>query len=252
MTDQEAVEWYDANADRYADRMVDIPLIESVVWPGVRSLLPTLDGERVLDAGCGDGTYTARLARRGADVVGVDASQALLQIAREQYGDEIEFHLADLRDPLEFLDDGSVDVVVSQLALDHIEDWRPVLEEFFRVLVPGGSVVLAVSNPPAIYAKIEFDPESEERFELASPSYFDVEPWSEPWGGSDGDTGSVLKYRRPLSAQVDAAFETGFVMDGLEEPTPTEEYERGDPHQSSERLMERPPTFVCYRFRKPS
>jgi SAM-dependent methyltransferase len=251
MPEKDAVDWYDANADQYADTRVGIPLIESVVWPGVQSLLPTLTDKRVLDAGCGDGTYTARLAQQGAEVIGVDASKELLKIARAEYGDEIEFHHADLRDPLEFLIDGSIDVIVSQLALDHIEDWQPIFEEFFRVLTPGGSIVLAVNNPPAVYGKIEFDPDAEEQFELASPSYFEIEPWSELWSTSDGENQSVQKYRRPLTAQVNTAFETGFIMDGLVEPTPTEAYTQGDPHQSYESLIQRPPTFICYRFQKP-
>jgi SAM-dependent methyltransferase len=251
MPEKDAVDWYDANADQFTGTMVDIPLIESVVWPGVQSLLPVLTDRRVLDAGCGDGTYTAQLSQQGADVIGVDASKELLEIAQAEYGDEIEFHHADLRDPLEFLADASIDAIVSQLALDHIEDWQPIFEEFSRVLKPGGSLVLAVHNPPAVYGKIESDAEAEEQFELASPSYFEIEPWSELWSTSDGEKQSVQKYRRPLTAQVNAAFQAGFTMDGLVEPTPTEAYKQGDPHQSYESVIQRPPIFICYRFRKP-
>ncbi len=63
-----------------------------------------LRGKRVLDAGCGTGTFSVEAARRGAHVIAIDLSPTLVQHARENLpkdlGDgSIEFHVGDLLDP---------------------------------------------------------------------------------------------------------------------------------------------------------
>lgn len=94
--------------------------------------------ERILDLGCGTGDLTARLARSGADVVGVDASEAMLVQARAKFpsltfvhGDAIA--LPDLGAPF--------DAVFSNAVLHWIPDLRPVAKELARVLRPGGRFV---------------------------------------------------------------------------------------------------------------
>ncbi|MBC8073593.1 MAG: magnesium protoporphyrin IX methyltransferase [Deltaproteobacteria bacterium] len=63
-----------------------------------------LTGLRVLDAGCGTGTLSTRMAERGAHVVAIDISQTLVGLAREraerdQRTRDIEFHVGDMLDP---------------------------------------------------------------------------------------------------------------------------------------------------------
>lgn len=62
-----------------------------------------LRGARVLDAGCGTGQMTAQLAARGADVVAVDISPALIDLARRRlHGTpalRVSFHAGDMLDP---------------------------------------------------------------------------------------------------------------------------------------------------------
>ena len=62
-----------------------------------------LEGRRVLDAGCGVGQASVELARRGAEVVSVDISASLLEVARartpEQFRDRIDYRTGDMLSP---------------------------------------------------------------------------------------------------------------------------------------------------------
>jgi SAM-dependent methyltransferase len=109
------------------------------------SLLGLGDGEKVLDAPCGHGRISNRLARRGMDVVGVDASTRFLEIAREA-GTDADYRVGDLRQlPVK----GPFDAVISWFTsfgyFDDDEN-RHVLAEYRRVLRPGGRLLLETQN----------------------------------------------------------------------------------------------------------
>jgi magnesium-protoporphyrin O-methyltransferase len=79
-----------------------------------------LTGRRVLDAGCGTGALAVEAARRGAQVVAVDISPTLIQLARERSprdlaGGSIEFLVGDMLDPAH----GRFDHVVAMDSLIH-------------------------------------------------------------------------------------------------------------------------------------
>jgi magnesium-protoporphyrin O-methyltransferase len=78
-----------------------------------------LSGMRVLDAGCGPGDVCVALARRGAEVVGVDLSASLLDVARERMprdvADRIDLRAGDMTDPVH----GRFDAVIAMDSLIH-------------------------------------------------------------------------------------------------------------------------------------
>lgn len=115
-----------------------------VAWSPVRA------GERVLDIGCGSGGATRSAARTvGPEgrVIGVDINQRCLEVARERTPDDlpVQYRRGDARS-LAFIDDRSMDCVIASMMLDEVEDIRPVLDEVFRVLRPGGRFVASVSS----------------------------------------------------------------------------------------------------------
>jgi 2-polyprenyl-3-methyl-5-hydroxy-6-metoxy-1,4-benzoquinol methylase len=102
-----------------------------------------LEGREVLDAGCGVGWGTRRLAERASRVVGVDLAPQAIVEARRHYGDRAEFVEGDLLDmPFE---PQSFDAVVCFEAIEHLEDPGLALAEMRRVLRPNG--LLLVSSP---------------------------------------------------------------------------------------------------------
>ena len=102
--------------------------------PATMALLGDVSGKRVLEVGCGTGPLTEWLVDRGAAVVACDVSAAMLEIARSRVGDRVELHHHDLAEPLTFLEDASVDLVVASLVFHYLRDWVPPLRELHRVL----------------------------------------------------------------------------------------------------------------------
>jgi SAM-dependent methyltransferase len=93
-----------------------------------------------LDAACGTGRYASYLVAHGHRVIGVDSSADMLVRARARVP-QARFLRGDLRHlPLP---DGTVDLVVSGLALAHVPVLEPVMAEFARVLHPGGHLVIS-------------------------------------------------------------------------------------------------------------
>lgn len=105
------------------------------------------EGVRVLDIGCGAGTFSRIWASQGAIVRGIDVNDALVGIAKgraQSEGMSIEFVVGTAAS-LPWAD-RSVDVVVMPELLEHVPKWRCCLEEAARVLDDGGVLYLSTSN----------------------------------------------------------------------------------------------------------
>ncbi len=102
-----------------------------------------VEGQSVLDIGCGDGDLALELWRRGAQVVGVDASERMIGAARERAAGEhapVAFHVAGAA-ALPFPDQ-HFDLVAAVTILCFVAEPAPVFQESARVLRPGGRLVI--------------------------------------------------------------------------------------------------------------
>ena len=103
------------------------------------------EGWRVLDAGCGTGYLSIKLAARGASVTGIDFSERMIAIARaaNPTGD----FRVDSVSELSTLKDDEFDMVVANYVLMDTPDLEGAIKAFHRVLKPGGVAVLVFSHP---------------------------------------------------------------------------------------------------------
>jgi SAM-dependent methyltransferase len=112
----------------------------------IARLLSLGSGMRVLDVPCGDGRIAGRLARRGCEVVAVDASERLLELGSEQWP-AVTFRLGDMRQ-LAF--DSEFDALLNWFTSFGYFDRAnndAVLRSFARALRPGGRMLLELHNP---------------------------------------------------------------------------------------------------------
>ncbi len=107
-------------------------------------------GKRVLDAGCGAGYGTAKLAAVARWAVGLDISADAVSSARAHYAAPNLLYLRASCAALPFAS-GSTDLLVSFEVIEHIKQWRQFLDETRRVLAPGGRLVVSTPNK-AYYA----------------------------------------------------------------------------------------------------
>jgi SAM-dependent methyltransferase len=112
-------------------------------------LLRIQPGDRVLDVGCGPGILSVRAAPSvapGGSVTGLDVAEGMLAVAREKaaeqgVGDAVTFELGDMH-KLPF-PDASFDAVACSYAMFFAESVTAVGRELWRVLAPGGRLVVA-------------------------------------------------------------------------------------------------------------
>lgn len=103
-------------------------------------------GKRVLDYGCGSGYGSAEIAETANDVVGVDISEDAVAHARSHFRKErLRFDRVDPDAKLPF-GDGTFDTVLSFQVFEHVRDTTLYLNEVYRVLAPGGTLVLATPD----------------------------------------------------------------------------------------------------------
>ncbi|MDE0424200.1 MAG: class I SAM-dependent methyltransferase [Candidatus Poribacteria bacterium] len=101
----------------------------------------------ILELGCGTGKNTYLLSQIGENVYALDFSKGMIALAREKLKfSNVTFSHADITHPWH-CDNASVDLVVCNLVLEHIENLQFIFSEAFRVLVPGGHFFVSELHP---------------------------------------------------------------------------------------------------------
>jgi ubiquinone/menaquinone biosynthesis C-methylase UbiE len=138
---------FDEWPERY-DRWFETPVGMAVLRYESGLILDLLRpgrGEQILDAGSGTGIFTREFLARGAEVVGLDISFAMLRYAAKRAAPPAYTGIVADMAALPFAA-SSFDRTVSVAALEFVADEKRAVAELFRVTKPGGVVVVATLN----------------------------------------------------------------------------------------------------------
>jgi SAM-dependent methyltransferase len=222
---------YNSITKKYAQTVDTKPWNAYYERPALVSLLPPLANTIVLDVGCGSGWYTEFLVNNGALVTAFDLNAEFVALTRARLGERAKVLQGDMTEPLDFAHDDEFDLVVCPLVLHYLQDWQPTLREFQRVLKQNGLLVFSTHHPFMDWKLFN------------RPDYFALEKLEDEW-----EIGKVEFYRRPLTTMSADLETTGFYIERLLEPQPTEAFRRANAVKY-EQLMTNP-WFLVIRARK--
>ncbi|MBN1682154.1 class I SAM-dependent methyltransferase [Candidatus Bathyarchaeota archaeon] len=231
-----AYDAYKKLAKRYAE-IIDVkPHNAEYERPSFLSLIPDIKGKKVLDAGCGTGSLTEWLVDHGSEVIGVDASPHMLEEAMKRIKYKATLRLHDLREPLSFIEDESIDLVASSLVMHYLENIDYVFKEFNRIIKPGGYFIFSIEHPFSVF------------IDRPSDNYYNVEPVSFNWDGFTEVPVLVPSYRRPLESYTETLAKSGFCIERLIEPKPTLRFKEQLPDSYERHLIN--PLFMMIKAKK--
>jgi ubiquinone/menaquinone biosynthesis C-methylase UbiE len=134
--------WYESPANRFIDQLER---------RSVATMLPAAaEGSLLLDAGCGTGHWFPVFREAGYSVIGIDVSRRMLAVAGTKSGTAADLIRGDvLRMPFP---DGCFEAVCSITTLEFVGDYTGALDEMYRCLRPGGTMVVGVLNARSLLA----------------------------------------------------------------------------------------------------
>src|SRR6185312_10935044 len=106
----------------------------------------SFEGKIVVDVGCGTGRHWRKIMdKKPARLIGYDVSEGMLQMLKQKFPGAETHKLQD--DHLTGLENNGCDVIVSTLALAHILHPENAFNEWYRVLKPGGEIIITDYHP---------------------------------------------------------------------------------------------------------
>jgi len=197
--------------------------------PALLDAIGDVRGLRVLDLGCGDAAIGRRLLDAGCRAyLGIDASARMIDAARDALvGTPGEAR----REPIERFSAavGSLDLVISRLALHYVEDLDAVLAACRDCLAPGGRLVFTVVHP-VVTSHDARGSSDEPRASWVVDDYFAAGPRELDWLG-----GRVVWRHRTIEQYVRAMQRAGFRLTALSECAPRVERFAGDESELARR-----------------
>ncbi|VVB76836.1 2-phytyl-1,4-naphtoquinone methyltransferase [uncultured archaeon] len=183
--------------------------------PAIFKFLGNAKGRSILDLGCGNGYLSRMLARKGAKVVGVDASQRMLDIAKEREASEmlgIRYFLNDASD-MKDIRSGSVDCAISNMALHNVQNIKGTAKECARVLRRKGRIIFSIVHPLRDVSVIR---------KGAGGYHAEVKRYGDEFKVANllakrKGWAATHSYHRPLEFYFDSFIAAGFMVSGFRE-----------------------------------
>jgi ubiquinone/menaquinone biosynthesis C-methylase UbiE len=227
--------------------------------PAFLAMLPDVRGLLGIDVGCGEGHNTRLIAKRGARLVGIDIAEVFIRHAKDLEQREplgIDYRVASAVE-LPF-PDSNFDFATAIMSLMDVPETERVLAEAFRVIKEGGFLQFSITHPC-------FDTPHRRNlrngqgltYAIEVGDYFrnlngEVSEWL--FGAAPKELKESLpkfktpRFNRTVSQWFNLLIKTGFSLERVEEPCPTDETVRACPDMQDTRIVA---YFLHVRARKP-
>ena len=247
---------WNANAAYWDEHMGDAgnDFVNTLIWPPTQRLLGLQPGERVLDAACGNGLYSRRLAQMDAQVTAFDFAPPMIERAREYpNAKQIDYRVLDGTDEAALLTLGerAFDAAICQMALMDMAEIAPLLRALSRLLKRDGRVVFATTHPVFNSAHTVRGAEAQDTEDgVLTTHYIKILHYLTP----SSVRGLALRdqpapqfyFERSLQDLLAPCFAAGFVLDALEERAfPPEDVDEGRPLAKGGNFSEFPQVLVA-------
>ncbi|HXD32891.1 MAG TPA: class I SAM-dependent methyltransferase [Pyrinomonadaceae bacterium] len=227
--------------------------------PSFFAMLPDVNGRNGLDIGCGEGYNTRLLAERGARITGLDISEVFIGYARQAEQDKplgIRYQVASAVD-LPFSDE-SFDFTTGFMSLMDVPETDRVLAEAFRVLKPGGFLQFSITHPCFDTPHRRNLRNSEgQTYAIEVGKYFEghqgaIDEWLFKAAPAHEKRGlrkfTIPRFSRTVSEWINLIIATGFLIERVEEPRPSDETVKAHPELQDAQVVS---YFLHWRLRKP-
>lgn len=154
MTERDTRILYNAQADNW-QRSKPTLLSDYSARPFVLDMCEPLSNLTVFDVGCGEGYVARQLVQRGAaEVTAMDISEKMIEAAKANVDDRINYSVGDARRMATF-ESNSFDLVLAMFLFNYlnVEESATTMNEIYRLLKPGGYFVMAVPHPSLPFLK---------------------------------------------------------------------------------------------------
>jgi ubiquinone/menaquinone biosynthesis C-methylase UbiE len=223
-----------------------------VILPNLLRVLDLKKGENVYDLACGQGYFANVFAHMGANVVASDLSKNLIETAKKNSKEKINFYISPAH-RAQFLKDGSIDTIVVVLAIQNIENVGEVFAECKRVLKKEGRIVL-VLNHPAFRVPQGSDwyfadgVQSRIVSQYLSPSkiFIDMTPGEK----NPKKKIKTISFHRSLQDYVKLFSKNGFAIIRLEEWISHKQSGTGPRQVAEDKARKEIPMFMCIEIKK--
>ena len=228
--------------------------------PAFFTMLPNVDGLKVLDIGCGEGHNTRLLAQRGASVTAVDIAEVFLRYAIESEQRDplgIDYRLASAVE-LPFANE-TFDAATAFMSLMDVPETDRVLSEAFRVVKPGGFLQFSIVHPCFDTPhRRNLRDAHRKTYAIEVGDYFleldgRIDEWLFKAAPAEEKRGlrkfRIPRFTRPLSRWLNLIVDAGFQLERVEEPRPSDETVAKCPDLQDAQVVS---YFLHLRVRKPT
>jgi len=228
--------------------------------PAFFEMLPDVEGLSGVDVGCGEGHNTRLLAKCKSRLTAIDISDVFIKYARQSEVNDplgIEYLVASAVE-LPFAD-GSLDFATAFMSFMDVPETDGILAEAYRVLRPGGFLQFSITHPCFDTPhRRNLRDENGVTYAIEVGDYFrdlngEISEWL--FGAAPAEAKRDLtkfkapRFTRTISQWLNTLVETGFTLERIEEPRPSDETVRVCPDLQDAQVVA---YFLHIRGRKPA